>query len=219
MDEFLEKIVQISRYPVTNAQYGAYINATDADAPRDWEAGHIPEGKENHPVVNVTWEDAMRFCAWLTETLKLGEKETVRLPTEAEWEFTAAGEGGRKYPWGNDDPTTQHANYGKNVGDTTPVDAYPKGVTPEGVYDLAGNVWEWCYDWYGPYAAEQQTDPRGPNKGDGRVLRGGAFLDDPYVVRGAFRHWSDPIYWNDYSGVRVVVSPLTLKPLNSEPAN
>ena len=114
-----------------------------------------------------------------------------------------------KYPWGSDEPTPEHANYDENVGDTTPVATYPKGATPEGVHDLAGNVWEWCSDWYGPYTGDEQVDPGGPVVGDiergaARVLRGGAFTDLPRDVRCASRSWVGPLSRDHDVGFRVV---------------
>lgn len=198
---------RISRYPITNAQYAEYVRATGAAPPHHWSRGRIPDGKENHPVVYVSWENAMELCAWLKERLALGENETLRLPTEAQWEYAARGKEGRQYPWGNGPPTEEHANFDMTVGDTTPVDAYPSGITPEGVYDLAGNVWEWCYDWYGRYGSEKQTNPEGPDKGTSRVLRGGAFGDVDDSLRCAFRNLGDPDFRDHGVGFRVVVSP------------
>ncbi len=178
----------IQEHPVTNEEYKRFKPSHPFDA-----------GREGHPVVEVSWQEAMDYAQWLGGSL----------PTEAQWEFAARGTEGRKYPWGSDKPTPEHANYDSNVGDTTPVATYPKGTTPEGVHDLAGNVWEWCSDWHGPYTGDEQVDPGGPAVADiegdaARLLRGGAFDDFPRFVRCAYRRRYVPNY-RDYSlGFRVV---------------
>ena len=138
--------------PVTNAHYAAFVKATGRLALRHWSDGKIPPGQEQHPVIYVSWEDAAAFCAWASQLT--GRK--VRLPTEAEWEKAARGTDGRKYPWGNSDPTGSRCNFAdrntdfrwrdKNVDDgyrnTSPVGHYPAGASPYGLLDMAGNVWE-----------------------------------------------------------------------------
>ena len=198
---------RISRYPVTNADYAAYVRETNKRAPGHWEEGEIPEGKHNHPVVDVSWADAEAFCAWLGDRLREAGREGVcELPTEAQWEHAARGGEGRAYPWGDDEPTDEHANFGRNLGGTTPVGSYRKGATPEGVHDLAGNVWEWCRDWYGPYPDGEATDPEGPSDGSSRVLRGGSSDDAPRHLRGAYRSHTHPGLRLDDVGFRVVWS-------------
>lgn len=151
----------IQEHPVTNVEYRRFKPLRSFNA-----------GKERHPVVIVSWREAMDYAAWLGGTL----------PTEAQWEYAARGTEGRKYPWGSEDPTPERSNYRESgIGNTTPVGAYPKGATPEGVHDLAGNVSEWCSDWYDRYTDDEQVDPAGPAVGmdiggsAARVLRGGAF--------------------------------------------
>ena len=129
----------IGKYPVTNEQYAAFVKATRQAAPQHWKNGQIPAGKENHPVVDVSWKDAVAFCRWLSQA----SGKTIRLPTEAEWEKAARGDDGRIYPWGDKPPTKELCNFGGNVGDTTPVGQYPAGASPCGALDMAGNVWEW----------------------------------------------------------------------------
>ena len=131
------------------------------------------------------------------------------LPTEAQREFAARGTEGRKYPWGDEEPTPELVNFGGNVGDTTSVKSYPKGTTPEGVHDLAGNVWEWCRDRYGMYPFGEQADPVGSENGSNRVLRGGSFDSDPDELRSAYRSGSLPTgskHWFCRYGVRVAWS-------------
>ena len=144
----------IARAPLTNAQYKVFVEATKYTAPSHWDSGRIPTGKESHPVVNVSWDDAQAFCRWAG----------VRLPTEREWEKAARGTDGRTYPWGEAAPNGELCNFNNLVGDTTAVGGYTKGVSPYGLLDMAGNVWEWCEDWY--------------ETGKTRVLRGGAFDTD-----------------------------------------
>jgi len=192
---------EISRFPVTNAEDARYVAEQQVRPPQHWTDGKIPDGLERHPVVRVTWDQARDYCTWLT-TIR---EATVTLPTEAQWEYAAAGSRGARYPWGDDDPTEKHANFDMTVGTTTPVGSYPKGATPEGVHDLAGNVWEWCSDWHGSYDAAEQTDPRGPQTGNGRVLRGGAFRSDPDALRCAYRVGNLPEYAYYGIGFRCVV--------------
>jgi len=170
--------LRVARFPVTNGQYRHFVDATNKTPPGHWMDGVVPAGKENHPVVNVSWKDAEAFATWLsTRVAGRGEAEGgVELPTEAQWEYAVRGQDGRPYPWGSAEPDEQLANFSNIVGDTTPVDAYPKGATPgTRIHDLAGNVWEWCRDWYAPYPERADPDPTGPKDGSGRVLRGGSF--------------------------------------------
>lgn len=123
----------IGRYPVTVAQFKAFVE----------ESGHRPadrdslRGPDDHPVVNVTWHDALAYCRWLGAKTGL----LVTLPSEAEWEKAARGTDGGIYPWGNDPPDDSRCNFGGRVGQTTPVGRYsPRGGSPYGCADMAGNV-------------------------------------------------------------------------------
>jgi formylglycine-generating enzyme required for sulfatase activity len=196
----------IGKYPITNAQYAAFVQATGHRAPKHWEKGEIPSGKGDHPVVYVSWDDAMAFCEWLSQETDKG----FVLPSEAEWEKAARGTNGRIYPWGDEDPTADLCNFGKNVGDTTPVGNYsPKGDSPYGCADMAGNVWEWTRSLYKdyPYDSEDGREDLDAGGDVRRVVRGGAFAYNTRVVRCAFRHRLDPNYRNRNYGFRVVVSP------------
>ena len=155
----------IDKYEVTNAQYKKFVDATGHKPPEHWEGGSIPPGKENHPVVFVSLEDAKAYAKWAGK----------RLPSEAEWEKAARGTDGRLFPWGNKFKR-RHANTDEaRKGDTTPVGSYEKGKSPYGVYDMAGNVWEWTSDNYLPYPGNNIPDEF---YGKERfVLRGGSFLD------------------------------------------
>jgi formylglycine-generating enzyme required for sulfatase activity len=97
------------------------------------------------------------------------------------------------YPWGGEEPDKERANYDKTgIGAATPVGLFGKGATPEGIYDLAGNVWEWVCDWYGEYAIGKERNPTGPKNGTSKVLRGGAWGLSPPFLRGAYRLWRQP---------------------------
>jgi formylglycine-generating enzyme required for sulfatase activity len=148
----------ISRAPVTNAQYRRFIDATHHLSNSYWRAVKHPESKSNDPVVYVNWIDAKSFCEWAG----------VSLPTEEQWEKAARGADGRAYPWGDDPPTVAHCNFARNLNDTTPVGTFsPKGDSPYGCIDMAGNVWEW-------------TDP--PYEQADRfygILKGGSWVNHP----------------------------------------
>jgi formylglycine-generating enzyme required for sulfatase activity len=194
----------IGKYPVTNAQYAAFVQAKNYDRPKHWKDGRIPAGKENHPVVYVSWDDSVAFCEWLSQATG----RTFRLPTEAEWEKAARGglripglDGAlmdnplpaRTYPWG-DKFSKDKCNVSESgAADTTPVDEYsPAGDSPYGVADMAGNVWEWVEDWY-------------RLSRNYHVLRGGSWNDDQDDDASQFR--SDtfrPMYLYDDRGFRVV---------------
>ena len=140
---------KMSRYPITNAQYQAFMN----DGGKEPRKFRDPFGFSNHPVVGVTWYDAVAFCDWLTEKLKeageIGEDEVIRLPSEAEWEYAARGPEDHLYPWG-EEITPEHANYrDTNFGETSAVGCFPRGKSLSfDCEEMAGNVWEWCLDDY-----------------------------------------------------------------------
>jgi hypothetical protein len=124
----------IDVYPVTNAQYAQFIAATDRQPPQRWENGKCPDGMSDHPVVFVTWDDANDYAEWAGKLL----------PTSRQWEKAARGTRGAVYPWG-DQPTPAKCNVRESgVGSTTQVGCYQTGMSPYGVYDMCGNVWEWC---------------------------------------------------------------------------
>jgi formylglycine-generating enzyme required for sulfatase activity len=175
----------IDIYEVTNAQYKKFMDATGHKASVYWNDPNY--NAQNNPVVGVSWDDAKAYADWADE----------RLPTEAEWEKAARGGlSGKKYPWG-DEVTHDNANYGGTGGKdiwngTSPVGSFdPNGY---GLYDMAGNVWEWCADWYGGnyYANSPKLNPIGPSSGSYRVLRNGSWYDDTYYLRVASRYYSDP---------------------------
>jgi eukaryotic-like serine/threonine-protein kinase len=159
----------VQRFEVTNVQYQRFVDDTGHAFPRDWAGGHFARGKALHPVTGVTWEDASAYVAWAS----------MRLPTEAEWEWAARGAEGRLYPWGNAEGG-QRANSQSSAviktgkaaqGSTLAVGSFPSGATPEGILDMAGNVREWTADRYGPY-----RDPHAPpTEGNRRAVRGSSW--------------------------------------------
>ncbi|MBI5136352.1 MAG: SUMF1/EgtB/PvdO family nonheme iron enzyme [Nitrospirae bacterium] len=159
----------IDLYEVTNARYQRFVGATGRRAPRHWKDG-IPAGKENHPVVYVSWEDADAFCNW----------EGKRLPNELEWEKAARGTDGQVFPWGNRfalDRANSPQRWAslKEKGDTMPVGSFEDGRSPYGLYDMSGNVWEWTVDWYQPYPGN--AFPNNFYGEKNKVLRGGSWYD------------------------------------------
>jgi len=199
----------IGKYPVTNAQYLAFVKATQHRAPSHWRRflrpAVIPPNRENHPVTYVSWHDASAFCRWLSrETGRL-----FRLPTEAEWEKAARGTDGRLYPWGNVSPTAELCNFLFAVKDTTPVGRYSmRGDSPYGCADMAGNVWEWTYSLYQDYPYDPQDGRQDPGADGHRVARGGACFTDAEYVRCAFRGRNRPQNRYDHWGFRVALDPV-----------
>ncbi|MGH2521942.1 MAG: SUMF1/EgtB/PvdO family nonheme iron enzyme [Anaerolineales bacterium] len=191
-----------SKYPITNAQYQTFVEATGREL-----ALPLPAGKETHPVVNVSWDDAVAFCQWLNKITG----RAFRLPTEAEWEKAARGEAGRLYPWGDEwDPA--RLNSSGEHGETTSVGQFsPGGDSPYGLADVSGNAWEWCADWYAdkiyPHPGRGLArDPQGPADGEGCVVRGGAFDSSARHCRCANRNWFYPFNVRKNVGFRIVVA-------------
>ena len=208
----------IGKHSVTNLQYQAFVQAKGVSAPKHWQDGQIPAGKENHPVVNVSWLEAEAFCQWASERLRAGAPaalaKKVRLPTEAEWEKAARGMDGRLYPWGDPAPTITMCNYTEVVKDTTPVGQYsPQSDSPYGCVDMAGNVWDWTADWYNPtyYQASPKRNPQGPETGQARVLRGGAMNSLDILIRCAARTRFAPTLLYNNIGFRCAASKISSK--------
>ncbi|NJN68169.1 MAG: formylglycine-generating enzyme family protein [Chloroflexaceae bacterium] len=199
---------EIARYPITNAQYELFMDDDGYNPTRPWwdEAGRAWLKKEpvkeprhwgdkrpgiaraDHPVAGVSWYEAVAFCRWLTR--KMNDRYIYRLPTEAEWEYAARRNTGRRFPWGNKEPDHERANYNDNYRGTTAVGSFPKGATPDGIYDLAGNVWEWTGSIYTPYPYDPKDGRENLSAPSGKrfVVRGGGWLLLSVFLRASFRY-------------------------------
>ncbi len=188
----------IDKYPVTNADYKAFTDATGHRTPAHWGDGIYPAEKADHPVTNVSWNDAMAYATWAGK----------RLPTEAEWEKAARGTMGQVYSWG-DAFRKDNVNSSNDYGGTTSVDAFSGGVSPYGVMDMCGNVMEWCADWYYDdyYKTAPADNPTGPQGGQYRVVRGGFYGENKVGVRCAARHFAPPSTMQDHGGFRCAKTP------------
>lgn len=195
----------LSRWAVTNAQYERFDPAH-----RNRRA---PEAEDQHPVVHVTYGEAVRFCEWLSHL----EKRKYRLPTEAEWEYAARGTDGRKFPWGNRLETGNRANFADankrlpwsertidcGFSAAAPVGSFPFGASPFGLEDMAGNVWEWCLDCFSAHPGRERTNPRGPLGGSRQIYRGGSWKSRATSLRTSARGVNSPAYSANDVGFRI----------------
>jgi len=211
----------IDKYLVTNRQFKQFVDETgyQTDAEKNgsgevwtgkrWrnDQGAIwkmpdgstsIEGKEDYPVSQISHNDAIAYCEWAGK----------ELPTEAQWEMAARGPGGGIYPWGNSDPDDTIANYSDSfIEGTTPVTKYEKGQSYYGAFDMAGNLYQWCKDWYTPGAERKADNPTGPDQGTERVLKGGSYSESMDSLRSAYRISADPAASKAIYGFRCVKKP------------
>ena len=213
----------IGKYPVTNAQYRHFVDdggytekhkdlwtpagwdyreQNKIDKPKWWDSP--PWNYDNHPVVGVAWFEAVAYCNWLTKTNSEGR--TFRLPTEAEWEKVAGGADGRKWSWGDNSEDEKANTRECGIGQTTAVGLFPQGKSVHDVFDLAGNVAEWCSSVHNdyPYAAD---DGRECLEGSvERCVRGGSWRYGLSLARCTYRLGFRPDDRSDYVGLRVAAS-------------
>lgn len=188
----------LDTYEVTTRRYSRFLQETRQKPPWLWELVKL-EIHGDRPVVGVSWFDAEAYCRWAGK----------RLPTEAEWEKAARGTDERLYPWGNAPPTPELANYALGARFSysqalMPVGHYENAKSPYGIYDLAGNVWEWVQDWYDPlyYERSPERNPSGPQSGEFKVLRGGSWSELPKYLLTYGRFKLPPETRNSYIGFR-----------------
>jgi formylglycine-generating enzyme required for sulfatase activity len=196
----------MSRFPITNAQYELFDPSHVSRRP--------PWANDHHPVVYVSSKDALNFCAWLSA--RAGHK--FRLPTEAEWEYAARGTDNRIFPWGARLDAGHYANYAEartsfawsdpriddGFAESSPVGSYHRGASPFGIEDLAGNVYEWCLDFFDVYRGQNRVNPRGPAHGTKRIYRGGSWKSRAASLRASARAFNAPEYVANDVGFRVV---------------
>jgi formylglycine-generating enzyme required for sulfatase activity len=205
--EFNNMLQEIAKNGTWDTGFAEYLKEGKNDLARLFRSARDDDrkfGGDDQPVVSITWYAARSYCLWLSLMESKGERtDLYRLPTEREWEWAAAGKEKRQYPWGDMEPTPKLANYDKsNIGATTPVGSYPEGATPEGLYDMAGNVWEWQENRYG-----HKDYP------DARALRGGSWDDGTeYLCCSSRLNVVFPDGWVDDFGFRVVRPSLLVEP-------
>lgn len=188
----------IDLYEVSTAQYSAFLATTQRTVPWQWESVN-PSRHGDKPVIGVDWSDADAYCRWRGKML----------PTEAQWEKAARGQDNRLYPWGNQVPNSDLANFALGARFSydlvlIAVGSYDSGKSPYGVHQMAGNVYEWVQDWYGAnyYESSPDRNPAGPDHGQFKVLRGGSWSDLPKYLLTYGRFKLPPETRNSYTGFR-----------------
>jgi len=189
----------IDQTEITNSMYQQCVEAGGCEPPAEafsrTRGGYFGDPAfADYPVIYTSWNAAESYCRWANR----------RLPSEAEWEKAARGMDGRMYPWGDAPPGARLANFGEMLGDTSQVGAFPSGASPFGVLDMAGNVAEWVADWFGAdfYATSPYKDPKGPQTGDFRMIRGGSWFNPARGLRTTSRLWNYPDLTSDTIGFR-----------------
>jgi formylglycine-generating enzyme required for sulfatase activity len=184
-------------HEITQAEYAEFVDDghVDREPTCDWSPADTPD----RPVVCVSWDDVRTYCQWLDRDL----------PTEAQWEYAARGPMSDEndyatFPWGTDDIDCDRANYSGCSGDAADVETHPSGVSPFGLHDMSGNVWELCRDWFGSdyYDESPLDDPEGPIIASHRVLRGGSWIYSATDARTAYRGFHNPTSRSGSIGAR-----------------
>jgi len=197
---------KISKYLVTNQEYKRFVEEGGYSSKEYWtDEGWVWKEEEitkpdywhdrkwngpNFPVVGVSWYEASAYARWLSSIIG----KNYRLPTEAEWEKAARGQDGRRYPWRGEFDKEKCNSEEMGLDRTSPVGIFQSGQSPYGLFDMAGNVWEWCSDWYDSYfyRESQGENPKGPGSGSSRVVRGGSWYNSFCVASGANRYHFGP---------------------------
>ena len=202
---------KIAVFPITNTEYAQFLKSAKHPQPTGWLGAKPPRNKEDHPVVNVSWFDAVAYCTWLSAQTG----RPYRLPTEAEWEKAARGEDGRIYPWGE---TWQEDLCNHQQQETTPRDTFLDGVSPYGCQDMLGNVREWTSTIWGddsqqtaypyPYQVDDGREDGGEDQSAYRIIRSSSFRDKQNRHHCAHRTWYAPDNANKRRGFRVVLGQL-----------
>jgi formylglycine-generating enzyme required for sulfatase activity len=197
--ELFVEAFYLDQYEVTVGRYARFLQATgNVRPPEEWDTVDLNNGTDL-PVIGVDWQDANSYCQWVGR----------RLPTDAEWERAARGSDERKYPWGDEPPTSEHARFAQNYekavykNGVARVGSHPKGASPFGIHDMAGNAWEWTADWFSesfPYA--DRRNPKGPSSGTSKVLRGGGWYDQADRLVSTKRMHANPEQRDDSIGFR-----------------
>jgi formylglycine-generating enzyme required for sulfatase activity len=213
---------ELARYPLTNAQWQLFIDDEGYNPDKDWwdDAGRewlredgraqpsrwnddrFGIARPNHPVVGITWYEAVAFCRWLSQQTG----DNYYLPSEAEWEYAARRATWRTYPWGDEEPDAERANFAQNHNGTSAVGCFPAGATPEEqIHDVAGNVWEWTRSEYREYPYETDDGREDMNNPAEKffTLRGGGWFLRSYILRASRRVSYSPDYHFSFIGCRL----------------
>ena len=214
----------IGKYEVTFDQYDAYCEAMGRSKPSDYGWG-----RGQRPVINVSWNEAIEYCNWLSgkegyakaydssgnllnrnsnKTTYIKKVKGYRLPTEAEWEYAAqGGQNTKGYKYSGSDTLSEVGWYKDNAGSKTH-EVGKKKANELGIFDMSGNVWEWCYDWYASYTSKTQTNPIGANSGPYRLIRGGGWYYSAHYCRVVIWGSYYPSFMSSNLGFRIVRTDL-----------